>query len=115
MRNEVVTNKKKLKDAYASEDYTKEVMEKRREMIPKLKEEIIKGNFAILKQDKLIIKERNTGTEKRKRNESITSESSRQPRKQFVSSKINRINAFDVMRARSNSMSGTIPGSGHQK
>ena len=115
MRNEIMVNKKKLKDAYASEDYTKEVMEKRRELIPKLKEERIKGNFAILKNDKLIIKEGNTATEKRKRNESISPETSRQPRKQFVSSKINRINAFDVMRGRSNSMSGTIPASENQK
>ena len=104
-KNEILRNKKKFKDIYVSEEYTKEVLIKRRQLLPKLQEERSKGNFAILKQDRLVIKEGNSFLEKRKRAESTSPEISIQPRKQYATSKANRINAFDVMRVRSNSLS----------
>ncbi|KOB71226.1 Endonuclease-reverse transcriptase [Operophtera brumata] len=86
-------------------DYSKEVLERRKALLPKLKEEREKGNTAFLKYDKLVVKESNT--EKRKREPTTSpSPSKTQPRKQQIISsvKANRINAFDAMRHRSNSL-----------
>ena len=66
-KNEIMKVRKKLKNIYIEEDYSKEVLEKRKMLQTKLKEERMKGNFAYLKHDKLIVKENNTSNEKRKR------------------------------------------------
>lgn len=110
---EILKKKKLLKDIYITEDYSKEVLEKRKVLQAQLKEEWEKGNTAYLKYDKLIVKEntsKNTSQEKRKREFSTTPPSSENKLKkqQAMSSiKSNRSNAFDSMRIRSNSLSST--------
>lgn len=97
--------KKNLKDVYITEDYTKEVLEKRKALQTKLSEERKKGNIAYIKYDKLIIRENNTNNDKRKREMSMSPQDNTQPKKQqtLMTSKSNRANAFEIMRVRSNS------------
>lgn len=103
-KSEIMKNKKNLKNLYVKDDFSKEVIEKRKELLPKLEEERKKGNIAYLKYDKLIIKE-NVPKEKRKR-ELSSPQTNTQPRKQLIRTlKDNRTNAFDVMRNKSNSLS----------
>lgn len=53
---------------YVKEDYSKEVLEKRKQLQPQVEEERKKGNIAFIKYDKLIIKKpEDTVREKRKR------------------------------------------------
>lgn len=107
-KNEVMKVRKNLKDnIYITEDYSKEVLEKRKMLQTKLKEERMKGNFAYIKYDKLVVKENNTTNEKRKRETSSSPRDNTQAKKQQVwtPSQSNRRNAFDVMRCRSNSLS----------
>ena len=76
----------------------------------KLKEERMKGNFAYLKHDKLIVKENNTSNEKRKRDLSSSPRDNTQTKKQQVGTSLqkSRRNAFDVMRGRFNSLSSYV-------
>lgn len=106
-KNEVMKARKNLKDIYITDDYSKEVLEKRKNLQTKLKEERMKGNFAYLKYDKLVVKETNTTKENRKREISSSPQDNTQPNKQQarMTSQNNRRNAFDVMRGRSNSLS----------
>ncbi|XP_052742166.1 uncharacterized protein LOC112048177 [Bicyclus anynana] len=107
-KNEVMKRKKNFKDVHVAEDYTKEVLEKRKMLQPQLIEERKKGNFAYLKFDKLVIKGKinNTSNDKRKRENSTSPQNNIQPRKQqtIKTSNTNRLNAFDLLRARSNSL-----------
>lgn len=105
-RTEIMQNKKALKKIYIMEDYSKEVMEKRKALQPELLAEREKGNIAYLKYDKLIIKENNYDKRKRELSYSPQSPSKNQPKKQQTinTAKIKRTNAFDVMRGRSNSL-----------
>ena len=104
-KSEIMKNKKKLKGLYVNDDYSKETMEKRKELQPRLEEERKKGNIAYLKHDKLIIKENKTN-DKRKRELSLSPQTNAQPKKyQGWTPKDNRTNAFDLMRNRSNSLS----------
>ncbi|PZC75915.1 hypothetical protein B5X24_HaOG205308 [Helicoverpa armigera] len=48
-RSEIMKNKKKLKEIYITEDYSKETMEKRKALQPKLIEERKKGKIAYIK------------------------------------------------------------------
>lgn len=66
---ELLRNRKSYpKNLKITEDFTKEILEERKALIPKLIEAREAGKYAILKQDKLIIKEKNEHqTEKRKR------------------------------------------------
>ncbi|KAJ8726769.1 hypothetical protein PYW08_015626 [Mythimna loreyi] len=114
-RNDILKNKKKLKDIHISEDYPKDVIRKRKELLPKLTEERKKGNYAIISYDKLIIRKGNPGMEKRKRDSSTSPAMYNQPRKQPATAKENRINAFDLMRGRSNSFSASLLSSTEQK
>ncbi|GBP12045.1 Putative uncharacterized transposon-derived protein F52C9.6 [Eumeta japonica] len=59
--------RKNFKDIYITEDYTKEVLEKRKLLQTRLKEERMKGNFAYLKYDKLVVKENNITKEKKEK------------------------------------------------
>lgn len=108
-KNEIMKNKKKLKEIYLTEDYSKEILEKRKALQPQLIEARKKGKFAYIKYDQLIVKE-NTGTnDKRKRGISTSPQTDlQQPRKQqTLNPPTNkRINAFDMMRGRSLSYSG---------
>lgn len=111
---EIMKNRNKLKDVYASEDYPKKILDKRKELQTKLIEERKKGNYAVIKYDKLFVREGMSEKENRKRDSSrLSPEStaSHQPRKQHVMSKTNRINVFDAMRERSSSLlSSAAPG-----
>lgn len=108
-KNEVMKKKKSLKNVYVTEDYTKEVLEKRKTLQAQLKVEREKGNVAYLKFDKLVVKGKpnNTNNEKRKREISTSPQNNAQPRKQqtLMPTINNRPNAFDVMRNRANSLS----------
>ncbi|XP_026488654.1 uncharacterized protein LOC113404903 [Vanessa tameamea] len=105
-KNEIMKVRKNLKDIYVTEDYTKEVLEKRKLLQTRLNEERNKGNFAYLKYDKLVVKENNTTKEKRKREISSSPRDNTKVKKQtWMPSQDNRRNAFDVMRGRSNSLS----------
>ncbi|XP_014370105.2 uncharacterized protein LOC106720052 [Papilio machaon] len=110
-KDEIMKNKKSLKKVYVQEDYTKEVLDKRKALLPKLQEEKKKGNKVYIKYDQLIVKEANINTEKRKRELSTSPQShtkvqnKKQETLNFI--KTNRKNAFDVMRSRSNSLTLT--------
>lgn len=108
IKNEIMRNKKHLKEIYVTEDYPKEVLAKRKALQAEMMEERKKGNIAFLKYDKLVVKGKETTNDKRKRETSPHSSDS-QPKKQQVTvpCKINRTNAFDVMRMRSNSLTNT--------
>lgn len=109
-KNDIMRQKKKLKDINIAEDFPKEVLVKRKELQEQLVEERKKGNFAIIKYDKLIIKEGGRGIDKRKRTSSTSPEATVQPRKQHLTSqtsKTNRTNAFDIMRGRSSPFSSS--------
>ncbi|CAG4955324.1 unnamed protein product [Parnassius apollo] len=63
-KNEIIKNKKNLNKINISEDYFKEVLEKRKTLQTKPAEERKKGNFAYLKYDKLIVKENQKSQDK---------------------------------------------------
>ncbi|XP_041972906.1 uncharacterized protein LOC121728732 [Aricia agestis] len=69
---DIMKNKNNLKEIYVTEDFSKEVLAKRKELQPRLTEERQKGNIAYLKYDKLIVKEKNGNQEKRKRETSAS-------------------------------------------
>lgn len=76
----ILKNKSKLPEGvYIKEDYSKEVLEKRKQLQPQVEEEKKKGNIAFLVQDKLVVKKpKETTREKRKREESKSPNSSAQ-------------------------------------
>lgn len=116
-KNEILKYKKKLKEIYISEDYPKDILDKRRELQATLIEERNKGNYAVIRYDRLIVKEGFPGKDKRKRTSPSSPDvTAEQPRKQHLpsTSKSNRINAFDAMRGRSNSLSKCTPSSEHK-
>ncbi|VVD01456.1 unnamed protein product [Leptidea sinapis] len=100
--------KKDLKDGYITEDFPKEVLEKIRELKPKLIEEREKGNTAYIKYDQLVVKEGALINEKRKRDQLTSPDNQNQAKKTTVTNssiiKENRKNAFDLMRPRSSSI-----------
>lgn len=106
-KSEILKMKRSLKDGYITEDFPKEVLEKRRELKPKLIEERAKGNTAYIKYDQLVVKERNPIKEKRKRDQFTSPDNQNQAKKTTVINsstiKENRKNAFDLMRPRSSS------------
>lgn len=100
----IFMNKKNLPaHVFVNDDFPKEVLEKRKQLLPKLEEERKKGNTAYIKYDKLIIKENNS-KEKRKRDSESTSPEG-QPRKQQTTGKAkgNQLNAYEMMKTRGNS------------
>ncbi|CAH2102768.1 unnamed protein product [Euphydryas editha] len=114
---EVLKNKKKSKELYITEDYSKETLEKRRALLPQLKEERNKGNIAYLKYDKLLVKEKIDANDKRKREPSASPYANPHPKKHQMafSSYNNKINAFDLMRTRPNSLTSHSPGKTQQQ
>lgn len=74
----ILKNKSSLPpNIYVKEDYSKEILEKRKQLQPQLEEEKKKGNIAYLKRDQLIVvKSKDNNREKRKRE---TSSSPNQP------------------------------------
>ncbi|CAB3244043.1 unnamed protein product [Arctia plantaginis] len=102
-KNEILKNKSSLpKNIFVNEDFSKEVLEKRRELIPQLKEERKKGHIAFIKYDKLVVKDKEGNIrDKRKREQSDSPNNSNKNGRP----KINRINAFERMRNRNRSHS----------
>lgn len=107
-KSEILKIKRNLKDGYITEDFPKEVLEKRRELKPKLIEERAKGNTAYIKYDQLVVKEGIPIKEKRKRDQLSSPDNLNQAKKTIVTNssviKENRKNAFDLMRPRSSSI-----------
>ncbi|CAF4942461.1 unnamed protein product [Pieris macdunnoughi] len=103
-KSEIIKMKRSLKDSYITKDFSKEILEKRRELKPKLIEERAKGNTAYIKYDQLIVKEGNPIKEKRKRDQLTSPDNQNQAKKTTVTSssiiKENKKNAFDLMRPR---------------
>ncbi|XP_073961543.1 uncharacterized protein [Choristoneura fumiferana] len=76
----ILRNKSKLPQGiYIKEDYSKEVLEIRKQLQMQVEQEKKKGNIAYIKHDKLIVKKnRDNNPEKRKREESGSPNSSNQ-------------------------------------
>ena len=109
---EIIKKKKNLKKIYITEDYSKEVLQKRKQLQSDLMEERNKGNFAYLKCDRLIVKQNTNHQEKRKRDSSVSPNAGNiQPKKQQsrFPTMSKRADAFDIMRARSNSLTNLAP------
>lgn len=106
-RNLIIKNKKKLPEGiYIKEDFTKETLEIRKSLQPKLEEERNKGNIAYLRGEKLIVKKPSDTqkSEKRKRESSYSPNQNQQP-SSAGPKKIAAKNAFEFMtRPRSNSL-----------
>lgn len=112
-RMEILKNNKNFPtNTYATEDFPKEVLAIRKELKLKQQEERKKGNLAIIRYDKLILKGKLTqeeGQEKRKRSPSKTpTKPNSEGGKNMAPNKMNKTNAFQSMtRPRSHSQSGT--------
>ena len=113
-RLEILKNNKNFPtDIYVTEDFPKDVLNTRKELKYKLKEELKKGNKAMIRYDQLIINgkvDSNFTKEKRKRSPSKTpthtSINDGVPQK--APNKINKTNAFEFMnRPRTYSQSNT--------
>lgn len=108
---EIMKSKNKLpQDISVKEDYTKEILEARKALQPKLEEERKKGNIAYFKLDKLVVKNQtDANREKRKRDPSSSPDPNlRTPQTEkplyVPPKKTNTTNAYEYMsRARSNS------------
>lgn len=106
---EILRNNKKFpSNIYVTEDFPKDVLEIRKELKLKQMEEIKNGNFAVIRYDKIIIKQKSRqdkGNEKRKRSHSKTPPqlNCQEKTRQGAPNKINKTNAFEYMsRPRSN-------------
>lgn len=104
-------NKHFPENMYATEDFPKDILQVRKELKDKQQEEIKKGNLAIIRYDKLIIKKNNQRKthDKRKRSPTKTPENTRTNRErvsQIAPNKINKINKLEsTSRSRTNSLS----------
>lgn len=107
-RNEVLKNKKKLSsEIYIKEDLSKEVLEKRKHLLPQLKQERERGKICYFVGDKIVIKEpKEDKRDKRKRDDSKSPNKPLKDLSTEAPKKINRINMLDyVARGRSTSLS----------
>lgn len=93
---------------YITEDFSKEMLEIRKDLQEKLKLEKEKGNEAFIRNNKLIIKEK-TEVEKRKRESSASPKDlnvATSGEKNIIApSKMHKTDIFTYMRARSSSLS----------
>lgn len=108
-KDQIMKNKKSLSGIYISEDYSKEVIEKRKALLPQLLEEKKKGKIVFLKYDKLVVKEPDSDKRKRELSTSPQSTSTTNPKKQQTTSSIktSRINTF-YKTSRSNSLTDIV-------
>lgn len=99
-RLEILRNKKMFKTISISEDFSKDILEKRKALKGELAKEREKGNYAYIKGGTLVVKS-NANTEKRKR-ESTVSPIDPKDKKDTVTTtpqtKFSKVNAFDLMR-----------------
>lgn len=106
-RNQVLKNKNKLPPGiYIKEDYSKEVLERRRQLLPQLKEERAKGKICYLRGDKLIVKDQEQDHNKDKRKRGLNNSPNTSPNQATVTAptKVTKTNIFDVARARTASL-----------
>lgn len=103
-KKEIMVNKRMLTGAYASHDLTKEELERKRQLRANIMNEKNNEEHVPTKDNKTTVKQKTIITDKRKRNLSISPNNPGQRRNQYISSKANRVNAFDVMIQRSNSV-----------
>ena len=86
----IFKNKSKLPvNIYVNEDFSKEILEKRKQLLPQVKEEQKKGNIVYLKQDKLIVKKPRDNTRGKRKREMSDSPNKASQRKASVSSLTN--------------------------
>jgi hypothetical protein len=91
----ILKNKKKFpKDIYATEDYPKEILDKRRGLKSQLEEERKKGKIAYILYDKLVVKE--PINEKRKRSPSGSPSTSHATQHYPTNNKPRKINKIDA-------------------
>lgn len=110
-KTEMLKNKKYLPDnIYITEDYPKDIQQKRKELKVKLQEELDKGNEAYIAYDQLIIKDKK---DKRKRmptdSPNSPSKPIRETNKIFNKTKINKIDSFVRSRSFSTSENSKHP------
>lgn len=107
-RNMILRNKNNLSGGInIKEDFSKEVLEKRKELIPQLLQEREKGKIAYIKKDKLIIRDsKEDNNVKRKRDQVESPESSPNQATTSAPKKINKTNMFNyITRGRTTSLS----------
>lgn len=107
-RNEVLRNKRKLDpEVYVKEDLSKETLEKRKQLLPQLKEERAKGKICYFIKDKIIIKEPNDGKGDKRKRECISSPNkSPKETSTMAPKKITKTNMLDyIARGRAASLS----------
>lgn len=110
---EILKNKKKISQpTYITEDFSKETLQKRKELQEELHREKEKGNDVYIKNNKIVIKPK--GNEKRKRGISLSPTQHQQvpggnnnAKSVEAPAKIHRIDPFAYMRSRSNSLNET--------
>lgn len=104
-KNEILKKKKKLdQEIYIKEDLSKEILEKRKELLPQLQEERAKGKICYFVKDKIVIKEsKDDKRDKRKRD--CSSSPNNQPK--LAPKKINKTNSMLNYMARGRS--GSLP------
>ncbi|CAG5031882.1 unnamed protein product [Parnassius apollo] len=109
-RNEILKKKKKFPEGvYVTEDLSKEELEERKTLIPKMKEARASGKYATIRNGKLIIRDK-MEPEKRKRTQSTPPSTppdnfskARGEPKLYQPAKMSRINPAERMRSQSNS------------
>ncbi|CAG4936387.1 unnamed protein product [Colias eurytheme] len=105
----ILKNKMKMPEqTYITEDFSKEQLEKRKNLQEKLKQEKQNGKNAFIRNNKIIIKEA-PDTEKRKRETSLSPNNTRTSltsgsKNIIAPPKLHKTNAFEYMRARSASL-----------
>lgn len=110
----ILKNKKKMPEqTYITEDFSKETIEMRKNLQKKLKQEKQNGKDAFIRNNKIVIRE-TPDTEKRKREASISPKNintslSSGSKNIITPAKLQKINAFEYMRARSDSLTGKPP------
>lgn len=103
---EILKNNKSFSNnIYATEDFPKDVIIKRRELAPKLQEERKKGKIAYIRYDQLIVKE--NISEKRKRSPTESPEAQRTAEEAPSRKQPNKINKTNYLHTRFNSNSTT--------
>ncbi|CAH2086697.1 unnamed protein product [Euphydryas editha] len=109
---EILRNKKKmLEPTYITEDFSKETLQKRKELQEELHREREKGNNVYIKNNKVVTKPK--GNEKRKRETSISPATQNQHvlgdnnKNILAPAKLHRTDPFAYMRSRSHSLTET--------
>ncbi|KOB74965.1 Endonuclease-reverse transcriptase [Operophtera brumata] len=102
---ESLQNKTKMPiNTYMTEDFSKETMQKRKELQSQLREEKDKGNEVFIRNNKVIVKQKKEH-EKRKRDSSTSPGSTENKAGSIIApAKLHRTDPFAYMRARSSSL-----------